>query len=735
MNRRKRSPSDTDVERQTTQEVAGSQAISRAAWSQRDHERGYKPAADGYRQDGGETLQRYPRVEDVDYFDQEASGRKQARLLAREISRRATWIDAKGQQHLNERLRTNNNDRRRLQLTLRQAVASNVRRTCDYNGWALAGLPDDPSPSPAEATGPITLVPNAEQRWSFQFNEPEEREVDEYLTALRSDMGMESRRPGQTATTASESANAEVCCPSERRVDTVGEGNPSPVAVVASSAPAHRRGASQPRPVPVFTGAPFGSSTGEGGFLVTPVPGSPRAGPPQSGPTAALESRKEGSDQGADISPAPDTAERSAEGSTSDADESHAEPTITTFEQFTAKHGSERDNEPTAVEADTSRDDMPHDPPEDSLPTDTYDETPLPTPHAFHPSHRRTGRRVVTVFSGYDGFREAACQAGSVWRAIAGCEDIHQNRKARVIAALWDDNNPRGKIVGDYADLVGGLESGALFFGTVDLWAITPPCWDHCSVNKERAGDNGKAGALIGDAIRLIKTIRKRHVIRGLMWEDVPSVADSESFKLLTASLAEPAMGLASTWAFVDVWRFGSPTRRKRVAVVAIATEALLNDGLETPIPGDDRVETSQRPPSAASTLLPPHAVPNELRIDAKFYEQLTPEHVQSSLPSVQVGKIIGHRLNSYVYDPVAGPVATIRANVFKAEGPGGNTGLVIDRIGPRRLAPEEATRIHGFDWNKLSHLEPHMVYHIIGNSVTVGMARAFLDYFDRNLD
>jgi hypothetical protein len=87
------------------------------------------------------------------------------------------------------------------------------------------------------------------------------------------------------------------------------------------------------------------------------------------------------------------------------------------------------------------------------------------------------------------------------------------------------------------------------------------------------------------------------------------------------------------------------------------------------------------------------------------------------------------------VYDPNAGPVATIRASVFKAEGPGGNTGLIIDQIGPRRLAPEEVTRIHGFDWRKLSHLEPRMVYHIIGNSVTVNMARTFLDYFDMNLD
>ena len=110
---------------------------------------------------------------------------------------------------------------------------------------------------------------------------------------------------------------------------------------------------------------------------------------------------------------------------------------------------------------------MPHDPPEGSLPNDTCYEIKHPTPHTFHPSHRRTGRRVITVFSGYGGFREAAAEeAGSIWQAIAGCEDIHQNRKARIIAALWDDVNPHGKIVGDYADLIGGLESGTLFFGT-----------------------------------------------------------------------------------------------------------------------------------------------------------------------------------------------------------------------------------------------------------------------------
>ena len=356
--------------------------------------------------------------------------------------------------------------------------------------------------------------------------------------------------------------------------------------VEASSAPAHRRGASQPRSAPVFTGAPSGSSTDEGGYLAYPVPGSPRAGPPQGSPNAALESRKDGSDQGVDISPTPDTRHRPR--ASRQVSIRHRRVTLGTNDRnlrtVHRENKSEPDQESTVVETDASQDDMPHDPPSGSLPNDTCSEAQHPTPHAFHPSHRRTGRRVVTAFSGYDGFREAAAVAGSIWQAIAGCEDIHQNRKARVIAALWDDVNPHGKIVGDYADLIGRLESGTLFFGSVDLWAITPPCWDHCAVNKQRAGDNGKAGALIGDAVRLISAIRKRHALRGIIREDVPSVADFESFKKLTANLAEPELGLASTWAFVDVWRLGSPTRRKRVAVVAISTEALRNDELETPL-------------------------------------------------------------------------------------------------------------------------------------------------------
>ena len=191
--------------------------------------------------------------------------------------------------------------------------------------------------------------------------------------------------------------------------------------------------------------------------------GSPRAGSPQGGSNAALESHKEGSDQGVGASPTPDTASRPPDESASSADTSQsARQTIETFEQFIAENKSEPDQETTVIETDAMPDDLPYEPPDGSLPNDTRYEMDHPIPHTFHPSHRRTGRRVVTVFSGYDGFREAAAEAGSIWQAIAGCEDIHQNRKAKIIAALWDDVNPHGKIVGDYADLIGGLEPGTL---------------------------------------------------------------------------------------------------------------------------------------------------------------------------------------------------------------------------------------------------------------------------------
>ena len=69
-----------------------------------------------------------------------------------------------------------------------------------------------------------------------------------------------------------------------------------------------------------------------------------------------------------------------------------------------------------------------------------------------------------------------------------------------------------------------------------------------------------------------------------------------------------------------------------------------------------------------------------------------------------------------------------------KAEGPGKNTGLILDETGPRRITPTECARVNGFDTTPLHHLMPHQICSLIGNIATVHMARKYLHYFDRVL-
>ena len=78
-------------------------------------------------------------------------------------------------------------------------------------------------------------------------------------------------------------------------------------------------------------------------------------------------------------------------------------------------------------------------------------------------------------------------------------------------------------------------------------------------------------------------------------------------------------------------------------------------------------------------------------------YEELPEDHFQYAWPSIQVGRLRNEPQNHYVCGLRRGPVATIRANMFKAEGAGRNTGLIMDEICPRRIMPIECARIHGF--------------------------------------
>ena len=81
------------------------------------------------------------------------------------------------------------------------------------------------------------------------------------------------------------------------------------------------------------------------------------------------------------------------------------------------------------------------------------DETPTAKPQHmpahFHPSKRHRGRRVITWFSGYGGFRESTIRCTPGWTVVGGTEDTRSDKGAK-IAALWEDNNPHGKILGHH---------------------------------------------------------------------------------------------------------------------------------------------------------------------------------------------------------------------------------------------------------------------------------------------
>ena len=360
--------------------------------------------------------------------------------------------------------------------------------------------------------------------------------------------------------------------------------------------------------------------------------------------------------------------------------------------------------------------------------------SPRRAPSKFHPCKRKPGRRVVTWFSGYDGFREAAIVHEPKWQVAGGTEDVESD-KGRRIATLWEDNNPDGRILGHHTEVQQRLRDGTLQLGHVDLHVITYPCWDHADCHTEGRGDDGEAGSFIGEAHELLDAISTHHKISGLIYEDVPSIVQYASFANLLKTLEEPSRRLASSWCIVDTWRLGSPTRRKRVVVVAGHHDSLKTGALELPLPGDDRMPASGlRMPTATNCLEPADTIPESYRVSSNEYEELGDDHYQYAWPAVQVGRLLNEPKNHYVYDPNKGPVATIRANMFKAEGPGKNTGLIIDELGPRRITPTECARIHGFNTTPIQHLTQHQIYSLIGNSVTVHMARIYLQYFDRVL-
>ena len=132
-----------------------------------------------------DVLLRYPLLHESNYFDHEASGRKHARMLSNRIAREATWIDAVGQDRMNRKFTDNDSKRKRNKVTRDAAISTRVRVVNDDVGHRLAGLPDNPPPTTATAAAPTVLVPDDDNRWSFEFKDWSEDQVEHELAALQ----------------------------------------------------------------------------------------------------------------------------------------------------------------------------------------------------------------------------------------------------------------------------------------------------------------------------------------------------------------------------------------------------------------------------------------------------------------------------------------------------------------------------------------------------------------------
>ena len=86
---------------------------------------------------------------------------------------------------MNRKFRDGDSKRKRADITCRTTRSSQMRPVIDNVGHKLAGLPGDPPLSPVTAAGPTVLVPDTDQRWSFEFKNWSETEVEQELAALQ----------------------------------------------------------------------------------------------------------------------------------------------------------------------------------------------------------------------------------------------------------------------------------------------------------------------------------------------------------------------------------------------------------------------------------------------------------------------------------------------------------------------------------------------------------------------
>ena len=340
-------------------------------------------------------------------------------------------------------------------------------------------------------------------------------------------------------------------------------------------------------------------------------------------------------------------------------------------------------------------------------------------------------RRILSIWSGVDGFRYAAMhpRTDGRWQAAYASE------YKQWIVEIWESEGG-GRCIGTYAEMCRGLRDGTLHLGVLDLVVMTPPCTDYASVNDERQGVEGEAGKFFAEIPELIRLLRQRHVVKAWVIEEVLEAADEPA-------LVHPEHGIIATLqrtnhqvavGEVHMHTVGVPSTRRRLGVVACHAPHMRQGG-PIRIPGAKEHGEPERPaPVLQPFLQRSDEVSASLRESPGSLVKLPPGAAQVFWPAHQVGSLRGNGPGRSVFDPKRGTAGTLRANVKRAKGPGGVTTLILDDIGPRRLSPTEALRMHGFPEHLATRLSDAQVYKIVGNAVPVQWAIEVLNMLHARL-
>ena len=106
-------------------------------------------------------------------------------MLSNRVAREATWIDAVGQDRMNRKFTDNDSKRKRNNITRDMARSTRIRVVNDDVGHRLAGLPDNPPLTTVTVAAPTVLVPDEDKRWSFEFKDWSEDQVEQELATLQ----------------------------------------------------------------------------------------------------------------------------------------------------------------------------------------------------------------------------------------------------------------------------------------------------------------------------------------------------------------------------------------------------------------------------------------------------------------------------------------------------------------------------------------------------------------------